>query len=160
MVSGPALEIRRIDPGLEGALADFFASLDQAGDYAVFHPHPFTPQQATAIARSDGLDLYYAATAAGEVLGYGMLRGWDEGYAVPSLGLAVAPRHRGRGLGRLMMAFLHEAARLRGASRVRLTVYAHNASAVALYRRLGYRFSDAGEGQLLGLLELGPRGER
>jgi len=155
-VTGRVLEIRRIDAPMEGALADFFETLERAGDYSVFHPHPLTAQQAGVIAHRIGQDLYYAATADGEILGYGMLRGWDEGYAVPSLGLAVAPHCRGRGLGRLLMDFLHEAARIRGASQVRLKVYAHNARAVALYRRLGYRFSDAGAGWLLGVLALEP----
>jgi acetyltransferase-like isoleucine patch superfamily enzyme len=35
-----------------------------------------------------------------------MLRGWDEGCEVPSLGIAVRTSAQGRGLGRLMMAHL------------------------------------------------------
>jgi len=151
---GKALEIRCIGADLEAALAVFFEELARAGDEAVFHPHPLTAEQAVAIARRRGADLYYALVKGGEVLGYGVLRGWEEGFAIPSLGIAIAPRHRGRGLGRLLMAFLHEAARLQGAAQVRLKVYAANTGAMNLYRRLGYVFRELGDGQLLGILDL------
>jgi ribosomal protein S18 acetylase RimI-like enzyme len=149
-----ALEIRRITPGLADALGRFFEKLSEAGDYRVFHPHPLTAIHAHLIASGEGEDLYYALTHGDEVLGYGMLRGWDEGYAVPSLGLAIAPQQRGHGLGKLLLAFLHEAARRKGARQVRLKVHAENAGALALYRSLGYVFGVAEQGQLVGLLAL------
>ena len=65
---------------------------------------------------------------------------------------------RGTGAARAFMAYLHLAARLSDASRVRLKVHPDNASALALYRSMGYRFSDQLEpdGQMLGILELLP----
>jgi len=46
-----------------------------------------------------------------------MLRGWDEGYETPSLGIAVHPDARGLGLARTFMGFLHAAASFQGAAR-------------------------------------------
>jgi ribosomal-protein-alanine N-acetyltransferase len=83
-----------------------------------------------------------------------MLRGWDAGYAVPSLGMALHPSARGQGLGRTFMELLHDAARTRGARRVRLKVYPENEAARTLYERLGYVFSDFEEGQLVGSFDL------
>jgi hypothetical protein len=41
-----------------------------------------------------GLAALFSALAA---VGYGLLRCWAEGFAVPSLGIAAHPDHRGRG---------------------------------------------------------------
>jgi ribosomal protein S18 acetylase RimI-like enzyme len=84
-----------------------------------------------------------------------MLRGWDEGYEVPSLGIAVLASARGTGLGRTFMQFLHSAARLQGAPRVRLKVYPENAAAWRLYESLGYCFEPGADHQLLGIYEFG-----
>jgi ribosomal protein S18 acetylase RimI-like enzyme len=152
----PALEFTRLKPADEGALADFFAALSAGGDDRFFHPHPFTPGEAARVCRFAGRDLYLAASRAGRVLAYGMLRGWDEGYAVPSLGVAVHPEARGTGLARAFMTYLHAAARAAGAARVRLKVYPSNHAARRLYESLGYEWQPGADEQLVGLCELAP----
>lgn len=137
------------------ALADFFAGLVAAGDDRFFHPHPFTDEEAQLIAAYPGRDLYCAALAGARVMAYGLLRGWDQGYTVPSLGIAVRPDARGSGLARAFMLYLHAAARQRGAPRIRLKVYPTNVAARRLYESLGYCFAEAaGDGQVVGILEL------
>ena len=74
-------------------------------------------------------------------IGYGLLRGWNEGYEIPSLGVAVHPSMRGTGLGRLIMDFLEAMARMRGASSIRLRVRKDNAIAHGMYARRGYRLT-------------------
>jgi ribosomal-protein-alanine N-acetyltransferase len=150
--STAALEFRQARPDLASALADFFRGL--GADHAFFHPHPLTDDEAVRICAHAGRDLYYVARAGGRVLAYGLLRGWDEGYAIPSLGIAIAAEARGQGLARPFMAFLHAAAKQRGATQVRLTVYADNVRAVELYRRMGYRFEPKNERELVGLFAL------
>ncbi len=154
MTGRPFLELRRLYPELELPLADFFRALEEGGVARHFHPHPFDGATAKRLCRYQGNDLYCAATDGQRVYGYGMLRGWDEGYEVPSLGIAIRPGEQGKGLGGLMMAFLHAAARHQGARRIRLKVYPDNTVAVGLYRSLGYTFSGQSEGQLVGVLDL------
>ena len=149
-----ALEIRRLSASWESALAEFFAALRGAGDERFFHPHPLTPEEAQRRARYKGKDLYYIMTIGTHVLGYGMLRGWDEGFEVPSLGIAIQSEYRGRGLGKVFMCFLHAAAREAGAKRVRLSVDAGNQVAIRLYRSLGYTFEEASGAQLIGHINL------
>jgi ribosomal-protein-alanine N-acetyltransferase len=149
-----ALEFRKLSPDMEGCLADFFHVLSTAGDTSHFHPHPFTAEAAKERCHYTGRDLYYVAISNGNVQAYGMLRGWDEGYEVPSLGIAVHPRARGIKLGSAMMHFLHSAARQRGASRIRLRVYKDNITARSMYEKLGYHFEGEQEGQLVGFCEL------
>lgn len=150
-----SLEFRLLCPEFAGPLERFFDALDSAGDSKSFHPHPLTPEVARRIANHRGEDLYYVAINEDSVLAYGMLRGWEKGYDVPSLGIAVHPDFRGLGLGSAMMKFLHIAARIQGAKRIRLKVYPENSSAIRMYEGLGYKFSDDLEdGQLVGLLVL------
>lgn len=133
----------------------FLADLGANGDQAFFHPHGFDSEAAGRIVSvaETGPDEYWLLIA-NEVLAYGMLRGWAEGYAVPSLGLAVGPRHRGRGLARAMMCHLHDRASARGASHVRLKVERRNHAAHKLYESLGYVFKDHSSTELLGMLAL------
>lgn len=144
-------EVLRVGPGLESALATFFEHLAATGVGERFHPHPFTRAEAEARCAHSGLDFYCVVVARGVVLGYGMLRGWDEGYDVPSLGIAIHADARGMGLGRTLMLHLHAEAQRRAAPRIRLKVYPDNTAAVNLYRSLGYDFEPSLErGQLVG----------
>ncbi len=148
------LEFRWLRPELTAPLTDFFRAFAAGPDSAFFHPHAMTDAESRRICAYPGRDLYYAACAGGRIVAYGLLRGWDEGYAIPSLGIAIHPEARGRGLARPFMAFLHAAAKARGASKIRLTVYSDNQRAVELYRRLGYAFEPKNERELVGLLTL------
>jgi ribosomal protein S18 acetylase RimI-like enzyme len=156
--SRTALEFRALAPALSDGLGDFFEALAGSEAAAHFHPHPLTRESAEQLCQYEGRDLYFAAVCDSRVLGYGLLRGWDEGCATPSLGIALAAQARGTGLARAFMLFLHAAARLRGAERIRLTVFRSNVRAVALYRSLGYRFEPKNEDEDVGLLEIAPSG--
>jgi ribosomal protein S18 acetylase RimI-like enzyme len=143
-------------PEHAGALASFFERLRAAGAGTFFHPHPLTAAEASSRALYTGRDFYCVLIAQEAVVGYGMLRGWDDGYAIPSLGVAVDPAWQGRGHGLRLMGFLHAEAQKRGCDRVRLKTHADNLKALALYRRLGYQFENEAGGQLVGFLPLHP----
>lgn len=141
------------------AFATFLLELDENGDADFFHPHPFDAKTAGSIAAlsENGHDEYWLALSDEDVVAYGMLRGWDEGYEVPSLGLAVSPVYRGRGFAREMMRHLHARARQRGADRIRLKVDRRNVTAQRLYESLGYRFATHSHSELIGQLDLSDR---
>lgn len=150
----PGLEFRVLRPELLAGLTAFFTAFAEGPDHAFFHPHPMTAEVAARICRYDGRDLYYAACSGDKVVAYGLLRGWEEGFDIPSLGIAIHPEARGRGLARPFMVFLHAAARFRGATKVRLTVYNANQRAAELYRRMGYHFTAKNDRELVGILDL------
>jgi len=156
------IEIRRVRSEDAGRLARFFETLEARGVGRLFHPHPLSAESARQLAAYAGKDLYFILLETDDVLGYGMLRGWDEGYDIPSLGMAIHPDAQGQGLGRLLMSFLHVAALRRGASTVRLRVAPINTAAARLYRSLGYELTPEKDGPyLVGLLPLrGPRRQR
>lgn len=148
------LEFRILKSEDSEFLSLFFKEMINNGDNKYFNPHGFSKEDAINICNYDGLDVYYAAFRGAEIIGYGILRGWAEGYQTPSLGIAIGKSARGLGLGRTMMCFLHSAAKVRGAKKIRLTVYKENAIAKKLYESLGYTFEDKYEDSLLGILEL------
>ncbi len=146
------LEFRRVGPDLEQELGEFFAHLRDTGEEVRFHPHPFSAEAARERARYVGQDVYCVAVVGRRVVGYGMLRGWDQDYKVPNLGIAIRAEARRIGLGRALMLYLHAEARRRGAARIRLKVYPDNKPAVELYRSLGYHYaSELEAGQLVGM---------
>jgi ribosomal protein S18 acetylase RimI-like enzyme len=138
-----ALEIVRLDLAHVDALAAMLGALRSEGLDKWFEPHPFDREHLVSLCDAGKRDLFYVMTAGEDVAGYGLLRGWDEGYEVPSLGIAIHLDYRGKKLGRAMMEFLHAAAAMRGSKQVRLRVYPDNEFAIALYRRTGYRFDTA-----------------
>ncbi len=139
------MEFRAVTVTDADLLADLFSDLDPK----FFRPHAFTPEAAAAIAHRTGRDLYAMLLDDGRPVAYGMLRGWDDGFDTPMLGVAVRDDSRGRGLGRLMMGFLHAEAQARGAALVKLRVHPHNAAARRLYESMGYAYHGADRGELL-----------
>lgn len=136
------------------SLASLFKRLRESGDEKFFHPHPLTDDEAAARSNYSGKDFYGVMIERDEAIGYGMLRGWDDGYAIPSLGIALDPSVRGRGYGRELMSFLHDIAKKRGATKVRLKVDSQNHAAIELYRSLGYVFEPEHGQELIGFLSL------
>jgi L-phenylalanine/L-methionine N-acetyltransferase len=65
---------------------------------------------------------------------------------VASLGMAVAPDWRGKGVGSALLAEAIRWAKEMGVEKLALSVYPHNEAALALYRRYGFRE----EGRLTG----------
>jgi ribosomal protein S18 acetylase RimI-like enzyme len=159
MTSTESLHVEPLSPRWTHALASLFTALDAAGDARFFHPHPLTPDHAARLChRPAGAADYYGLATTGDpnapALGYGLLRGWDEGFAVPSLGIAVHPAARGQGLSRVLMNHLHAEAARRGAPSIRLKVYPQNTAALRLYESLGYQFADRSGEQWVGTVEL------
>lgn len=150
------LEVRALTTKTLSLGAELFVAL--SGDAQRFHPHPLTAAQAGVIAGMRSRDVYLLAIRAEPqkaAVAYGILRGWDAGFDVPSLGVAVHPDARGVGVGLAMMGVLHCVARMRGAPSVRLKVYPDNTPAVRLYTKLGYQWSDTLEdNQLVGVKRL------
>jgi len=67
-----------------------------------------------------------------------MLRGWDEGYSIPSFGILVDHRFHNCGVGTRMTQFAIAEALGLGCEQVRLSVYASNEVALRLYGSLGF----------------------
>ncbi len=151
------LVIRRLEPTDESGLAAFFvACAADADTRRYFHPHPLTPGFAADLCRRiPGMkDRYFVAELARRVVGYAMLRGWDEGYAAPSFGGCVHPRLRGAGLGHILLDACVNESRDARATSLRLTVARGNEAGIHLYRKFGFDLHPKDAENLMGLLDL------
>ena len=151
----PSLFIFRLLPKHLADLSKIFSAISCDPTARNFHPHSFTVEYAKNIVAYQGRDLYLGAFDTSGMIGYGMLRGWDAGYEVPSLGIYLVPTSRGRGLSKTFMSEMHSHAFENGALRIRLKVYSTNVAARRLYEQLGYIFEPEEAGQLVGYLNLG-----
>lgn len=142
-ISNDAIELVRLVPKWRDELTLFFKDMNASIDAAFFIPHHTDAESIYEIANLSGSDLYYLLLVNQKILGYGLLRGWDEGYEIPSLGVAIHPSARGIGLGELLISFLHALAIQRGAKKIRLRVMRSNFKAINLYHKLGYVFDDS-----------------
>ena len=77
----------------------------------------------------------FLAEDGGQVCGYGCLILLFEDAELANI--AVAPTHRGQGVGKLLMEKMHDYAKTFGAERMLLEVRVSNASAIGLYEKYG-----------------------
>ena len=119
-------------------LAYFFDENNVPDVIRVFHPFSLDGKSAYDIACMDHLDRYYIALSDNKIIGFCMLRGWDEGYSIPSFGVLVDRKFQNLGLGRKITVHAIEEAKRFGCHRVRLSVYASNKIALNLYTSLGF----------------------
>jgi GNAT superfamily N-acetyltransferase len=149
-----ALEIVKASPSHQAELSALFKQFRLAGYENTFHPHALTAEAAERICAYDGKDFYCVLLKDGHAMGYGLLRGWDEGYRIPRLGIALAPQSKGSGFGECLMNFLHAVAKSKGSDEIQLRVYKENQPAISLYKKLGYKFTNENDAQLLGTVSL------
>jgi RimJ/RimL family protein N-acetyltransferase len=82
------------------------------------------------------LDGSLVALAGDEIVG--SLHVQETPFGFGELGMLVAREWRGRGVGSALVAAAIEWARERGLHKLSLSVFAHNAAAIALYRKFGF----------------------
>ena len=130
--------LRTVESTDYDGLTRFFDENNRSEITVHFHPFPLTSQSAYEIACTDHLDRYYVVVLNSEIIGLCMLRGWDEGFAVPSFGVVTDHRYYGLGLGRRMTEFALNEARRLNCPGLRLSVYQSNIHALHLYGSLGF----------------------
>ena len=141
-----ALRIERLDPAVPSHAAALHALLDE---YARGETGGGRPLEAEAMARLPGLlagRAHYVGLLAFDGERPVGLANCFEGVSTfkarPLLNihdLAVAASHRGRGVGRRLLAEAESVARERGCCKLTLEALEHNGGAIALYRQVGFR---------------------
>lgn len=120
-------------------------------DKNFFHPHELSYNGIFKEVTDNPKNYYVFFMDIDNVLGYGLLRGWQERYEIPSLGIMIDITQRRKGISENLMWHLESAAQIKGAKKIRLTVYKENNKAISLYNKLGYTFSDKNENELIGI---------
>ena len=121
-----------------------------------FVPFPFDTVSIRQMLESACDDRYWAICLGQDLAGFVMLRGFDNGYEVPSYGVSICERFARRGLLKLSLSFVIAWCRLNGVPRMMLKVHPDNLVAKRVYERVGFRYdrTESSSGQLVYCLDL------
>lgn len=122
--------------------------------YDFFHPHDLSYNGLYKEIKEHVKDIYILFINHEKICGYGMLRGWDKGYKIPSLGILIDKNERGKDTSYKLMNELHFLAKKMNCKKVRLTVSKKNIQAINLYKKMNYEFSDLNDNNFLGFKTL------
>ena len=118
-----------------GAVSEMLRS--QSPDYArFFYAFSFETDDIAKILAARERDVYAGVYWQDELVAFFMLRGWDEGYEVPSFGVFVGEKHRGREFMKITLDVAKLICRLSGAPRLMAKIHPDNVSPRGA-RRLG-----------------------
>jgi GNAT superfamily N-acetyltransferase len=122
-------------------VADLLGSSSES--YAqFFHPFSFDEASVVEVLRQAGRDrffgLFVTDNSHDQLVGFYMLRGFDEGYAIPMYGVFISERYSGLGLARLSLQHAETFCRLNKIAELKLKVHPNNVRARALYEELGF----------------------
>lgn len=101
-----------------------------------FYAFGFDEEAVARVLAARGKDIYSGIFWRDELACFFMLRGWDAGYDVPSFGVLVDVKHRGRAFMRIALDVAKLICRLMGAPRLMAKIHPDNVSPRGA-RRLG-----------------------
>lgn len=111
----------------------------QSPEYArFFYAFSFDVEDIKRILSARRRDVYSGMFWQGRLVGVFMLRGWDAGYEVPSFGVLVDEKYRGRAWMKISLEIAKLISRLAGAPRLMAKIHPDNISPRGA-RRLGFR---------------------
>lgn len=93
--------------------------------------------------------LLLVAEDGGDIVGWCRAFRADADEAAVTIGLGLLPSHRDRGIGTAMLRVALDWARRAGYQHANLTTYADNARAIHVFKRCGFEFAGAADGNLL-----------
>lgn len=142
------------------AIAQLFAELLADGNQNVLPPYVVSQRDPSLLIQTlytsmkSNNDLHRFGFTRGQAVVYGFLSSRGDTLQAPQLSLAVHPSFRHRGFARSMASQLHDLARIRGATSIRVTIPRENNYAIALCRSFGYQILVTTKTHLHGSLRL------
>jgi RimJ/RimL family protein N-acetyltransferase len=133
------LIFREIQPSDNALLEPFFVQNDVPQVTETFTAFPLNAETTNFITSKPHKDKYYLLVLGGQPVGFSMLRGFDEGYSVPSFGIFIDHRFQGRGYGKKLLELTVDEARQMGCKKVRLSVFGVNGAGRRIYEAFGFR---------------------
>jgi N-acetylneuraminate synthase/N,N'-diacetyllegionaminate synthase len=130
--------LEEVFPGHEADLTLVFSRIHADGDEKTFHLHALDRETAKRICENGGRDYCALVKCNGKTAGYTLLRGWEEGYDIPTVGIYILPEFRGKGLSACVLESLVLEARQRCASKMMAKVYRDNLPSLRAFQRAGY----------------------
>jgi RimJ/RimL family protein N-acetyltransferase len=114
--------------------------LNEPKDYIkYFDPFDFSVISIEKVIRQKKNDKYFGIFLNREIAGCYMLRGFDEGYEIPSYGVWIASEFSNSGLSTLTLYHVFSFCKLNKIKKLMLKVYPDNLIAKTLYESVGFQ---------------------
>lgn len=133
-----AFEIKRINVHHSEELANLLQGSDK--EYSkYFIPFTFDLETISGILSKAIKDQIYGIYVQNEIAGFYMLRGFDEGYSVPSYGVWIAKKFSGKGLSTFTLQHAISFCKLNSIKKIMLKVHPDNLAAKHIYEKYGFK---------------------
>jgi Acetyltransferases, including N-acetylases of ribosomal proteins len=103
-----------------------------------FYPFSFEEQSISLMLSKVEKDKYWGIWKEDELVGFFMLRGFDDRYEIPSYGVCIAESQLGKGLLKLSLQFVLSWCKLFNISCLMLKVHPENTKAKETYEKYGF----------------------
>lgn len=103
-----------------------------------FIPFDFSEISMKEILNKKKTDKFFGLFLNKELIGFYMLRGFDQGYDVPSYGVWISSNYANRGLSKLTLYHAFSVCKLNKINTLMLKVHPENTIAKKLYEKLGF----------------------
>ena len=133
-----ALEIKRLTIKQAKELANLLQSSDK--EYSkYFIPFTFDLDTISGILSKTKNDQIYGIYVENNLAGFYMLRGFDEGYSIPSYGVWISEKYANRGLSTFTLQHAISFCKLNSIKKVMLKVHPDNLAAKHIYEKYGFK---------------------
>ena len=113
--------------------------LEESRDYiGHFIPFDFSESSIQNILSSKKADKFFGLFLNKELVGFYMLRGFDEGFETPSYGVWISSKYANKGLSTLTLYHAFAFCKLNGIKTLMLKVHPDNSIAKNLYEKFGF----------------------
>ena len=133
-----ALEIKRLTIKQAKELANLLQSSDK--EYSkYFIPFTFDLDTISGILSKTKNDQIYGIYVENNLAGFYMLRGFDEGYSIPSYGVWISEKYANRGLSTFTLQHAISFCKLNSIKKIMLKVHPDNLAAKHIYEKYGFK---------------------
>jgi RimJ/RimL family protein N-acetyltransferase len=131
------INFRKLKPGDAEAISNLMNqdSKDYSQYFVAFEFDTTTIENILSKAKND---LYFGVYWGKELTGFYMLRGFDEGFAIPSYGVYISSRFSNKGLAALTLNHAISTCKFLGCKKLRLKVHTANTYALKQYVKFGF----------------------
>lgn len=131
------LVIKPVDSSFAGELS--YLLLNSKKDYSKhFIPFPFDQKSIESVLCNAIKDKFYGVFVSGTLVGFYMLRGFDEGYSIPSYGVWISEQFSNKGLSTLTLQHAISFCKINSIKKIMLKVHPDNLTAKHIYEKNGF----------------------
>jgi RimJ/RimL family protein N-acetyltransferase len=132
------IEIKKINPDFADTLSTLLQSSDK--EYSkYFIPFPFEKKSIKKILSVSVKNSYFGVFVDNVLVGFYMLRGFDEGYKIPSYGVWISEKFSGLGISKLTLQHAIAYCKINKIKKLMLKVHPENSIAKNIYEHFGFR---------------------